>query len=231
MSSIFNQKYIEITYKEKKSDYPIKFCQHLIDLYKIPKGSKILDIGCGDGSFSEAFEKLGMTVTGIDISEASNGKIISKVIKHDLTNKPYPIFSDTFDYVFSKSVVEHLREPNILIDEAYRVLKSGGVFLCLAPSWKHSYKESFYIDHTHVTPFTRHSLETACELSGFESDCNYLYQLPLLWKYPCLHIGRRLLNVLSLPYRPFSKVKWSDKINKMVRFSKEAMLICKAIKK
>jgi len=231
MSSIFNQKYIEVTYKDKKTDYPIKFCKHLIDLYEIPKGSKILDIGCGDASFSEVFQKLGMEVTGIDISDSGNDKMITKLIKHDLTNSPYPFVSETFDYVFSKSVVEHLHEPNILIDEAYRVLKSDGVFLCLAPSWKHSYKEAFYIDHTHVTPFTRHSLETACELSGFDSNCDYLYQLPLVWKYPFLHIGRRLLNILSLPYRPFSKVKWSNNINKVIRFSKEAMLICKAVKK
>jgi SAM-dependent methyltransferase len=231
MSSIFNQKYIEVTYKDKKTDYPIKFCKHLIDSYKIPKGSKILDIGCGDASFSEAFQKLGMKVTGIDISDAGDDKIISKLMKHDLTIKPYPLLSGSFDYAFSKSVVEHLREPNILIDEAYRLLKSGGMFLCLTPSWKHSYEEAFYIDHTHVTPFTRVSLETACELSGFDSDCDYLYQLPLLWKYPFLHIGRRLLNLLSLPYRPFSKAKWSDDTNKIIRFSKEAMLICKAVKK
>jgi hypothetical protein len=95
----------------------------------------------------------------------------------------------------------------------------------MCPSWKHSYKEAFYIDHTHVTPFTKFSLKTACELSGFKSKCHYFYQLPLLWKFPILNIFRRLISVLPLPYRPFDEVIWSDSVNKMIRFSKEAMLI------
>ena len=117
-----------------------------------------------------------------------------------------------------------------LFDEVYRVLKPGGTFICLTPSWKHSYKEQFYIDHTHVTPFTRHSLETLCELSGFEADCSYLYQLPFLWKYPFLTFIVKLFALLPIPYRPFNRVGWSEGFNNFIRFSKEAMLISKVKK-
>ncbi len=48
MSSILNQNYVNITYKTK-SDYPYKLCKHIIEKYNLKLGSKILDIGCGNG--------------------------------------------------------------------------------------------------------------------------------------------------------------------------------------
>lgn len=231
MSSIFNKNYISVTYKEKKSDYPVKFCKEIIRRFNIKKGSKILDIGCGDGTITAIFSSLGMDVYGLDISDSSKKLIGDKLSICDLSKKPYPHEDGAFDFIFSKSVVEHMNNPDILIEEAYRLLKPGGVFICMTPSWKHSYKEAFYIDHTHVTPFTRHSLETACEISGFKARCDYFYQLPLTWKYPALNVLRVLLNLLHLPYRPFNRINWPNRINKIIRFSKEAMLICMAEKK
>ncbi len=230
MSSIFNKDYVNITYKEAKTDYPNKFCKHIIETFNIPMGAKMLDIGCGDGTFTKEFENLGLNAYGLDISDSASKKLGKNFKLWNLQQQDYPYEKESFDFIFSKSVVEHLREPDILLDEAYRLLKPGGLFICMTPSWKHSYKEAFYIDHTHVTAFTRYSLETACELSGFKSECEYFYQLPKTWKYPILNIGRRMLSFINLPYRPFYRVKWSDNINKTIRFSKEAMLLCKSYK-
>lgn len=230
MSSIFKNNYIKITYKSK-SNYPIKLCKYLIDKYNIKIGSKILDIGCGNGQITKSFQDLGMEVHGIDFSEESLNILDKKKFrKVNLSIKPYPFENETFDFIFCKSVIEHLVDPDILIDESYRLLKPNGIFICMTPSWKHTYKESFYIDHTHITPFTNHSLKTICELSGFKSDCEYFYQLPILWKYPVLNLVRFLIQVSPIPYRPFNKINWPENVNKLIRFSKEAMLICKCKK-
>lgn len=227
MSSVYNKKYIDITYKGKKSDYPAKFCNELFSKYE--KESKILDIGCGNGDFTLELINMGFDAHGIDISESNPLK--DRFKKVDLQKETYPYEDESFDIIFTKSVIEHLREPNFLVDEAYRLLKPNGVFVCLTPSWKHSYKEQFYIDHTHVTPFTRHSLETICELSGFKAKCTYFYQLPLLWKYPIFGIFRRILNLFNLPYKPFCQYDlWPTRLNKTIRFSREAMLLCIASK-
>lgn len=226
MSSIFNKKYVSTTYKQKKTSYPEKFCEHLFS--EFPKDSKLLDVGCGNGDFTLELENLGLNVYGIDISEEHN--LGDKFTKVNIQTDKYPFPDNHFDLIFSKSVIEHLREPDFLFDEVYRVLKPGGTFVCLTPSYKHSYKEQFYIDHTHVTPFTRHSLETLCELSGFEAKCEYLYQLPFLWKYKFLLPFVRLFSLLPLPYRPFSKVQWPEGFNKFIRWSKEAMLLSKVKK-
>ena len=227
MSSIHNKNYINVTYKGKKSSYPEKFCKHLFDR-KFIKTSKILDLGCGNGEFTEEISKLGFETFGVDINPPK-GKNYKKA---DLVFDKAPWPDNTFDVIFTKSVIEHFRNPDILINEAYRLLKPEGVLICMTPSWKHSYKEQFYIDHTHYTPFTRHSLETICELSNFKNiDCDYFYQLPFLWKFPILHIFRRMLNLFNLPYKPFSKRDWWPvETNKVIRFSKEPLLICKAVK-
>ena len=226
MSSIFKKNYVSTTYKGKKTLYPEKFCRYLFS--EFPKGSKLLDVGCGNGDFTLELSKLGFDICGIDLSEEH--QLGERFIKTNIQTDKYPFPDNHFDLVFSKSVIEHLRYPDFLFDEVYRVLKPGGTFVCLTPSWKHSYKEQFYIDHTHVTPFTRHSLETLCELSGFEPKCEYLYQLPFLWKYKFLLPFVRLFSLLPLPYRPFSKVKWPEGFNKFIRWSKEAILLSKVKK-
>ena len=222
MSSIHKENYIKITYDGKKSSYPEKFCNHLFSQF--PKNSRILDVGCGNGDFALELLKLGFDVCGIDLSKCEVLKERHKIV--DLQHDRYPYPDNYFDVVFSKSVIEHLRDPDYLIDEAHRVLKPGGTFICLAPSWKHSYQEQFYIDHTHCTPFTRYSLETLCKMSNFKAECNYFYQLPLLWRFPFMHFFRAILSFVNLPYHPFDRVKWPENVNKVIRFSKEAMLLC-----
>jgi len=230
MSSIYNKKYLDITYKNSKSSYPSKFCKYIFSKYN--KQSKILDIGCGNGDFTEEIRKLGFDICGIDINPPSIKNFPKKgYTVVDIQHDKYPYPANSFDVIFSKSVIEHLREPDHMLEEAYRLLKPGGTLLCLTPSWKHSYEEQFYIDHTHYTPFTRYSLEVICNLSGFDSKCTYLYQLPLLWKYPIIGLFRRILNLFRLPYKPFSeKNYWPVEINKIIRFSKEPLLLCIATK-
>jgi len=222
MSSIHKKNYISVTYGNKKGSYPEKFCNHIFRDF--PRNSKILDIGCGNGDFTVELMNMGFDAHGIDLADCD--VLGGKHTKVDLQNEKYPFPDDYFDVVYTKSVIEHLRDPDYMVDEAYRILKPGGTFICLTPSWKHSYREQFYIDHTHFTPFTRHSLETLCKLSNFDAKCDYLYQLPLLWRFPFLHIFRYALSLLRLPYRPFENIGWPDNINKTIRFSTEAMLVC-----
>lgn len=231
MSSIHNPEYVNITYAKENENYAKKLVKFLIDKYRIKKGSSLLDIGCGSGLITKCFIDEGILAHGIDISNSALKNLSEKnFTRYDLQKSNYPFSNESFDFVFSKSVVEHLTNPDLLFDESHRVLKKNGVLICMTPSWKHSYKEAFYIDHTHVTPFTKYSLRVACELSGFNAKSEYLYQLPIVWKYPVLNILRYIVEILPIPYRPFNEVSWPDSFNKFIRFSKEAMILCKAIK-
>jgi ubiquinone/menaquinone biosynthesis C-methylase UbiE len=204
MYSIQKTNYIETTYNNKKTEYPKRFCEYIFSNFK--KDSKILDVGCGNGDFSKELQQMEFDVFGIDISDYSKKTLKKNFRKVNLEKEKYPFKDNTFDIIFSKSVIEHLREPGFMVDEIFRILKPNGIFICLTPSWKHNYKEQFYIDHTHVTPFTKHSLETICRLSGFEPKCKYFYQLPFVWKKSYMKTFPKLINLLSLPYRPFSNI-------------------------
>lgn len=54
--------------------------------------------------------------------------------------------SNSIDYIVLDCVLEHVSEPQKVIDEAYRILKEGGKIICTAP-WifpYHGYPKNFY---------------------------------------------------------------------------------------
>ena len=232
-----NKKYLEVSYNSKrayKGTYPNKLAQKIDkDFFKAP--GKILDVGCGNGDFLEAFSNLGYEVSGVDISPDLEERLGNKysVYNVDIENDACP-FENQFDYVFSKSVIEHTRNPDAFLAFINKALKPGGICVIMAPSWEHTYWGPFYIDHTHVTPFTLPSLMQAMELSDFENiNGEYFYQLPFVWKSKVLKIIPYIISKLPIPYSPFYQVPWSGNTfaNKMIRFSKEVMLLTVGVKK
>lgn len=100
---------------------------------EIGKNKTVLDIGCGAGILTNALAKEGHAVYGIDLSPSS----LEVAKKHDATQKvsyavanayALPFEAEKFDVVCAMDVLEHVEEPSLLISEASRVLKPGGLF-------------------------------------------------------------------------------------------------------
>jgi len=206
-------KYLDVTYPQKATEYPYLLADYLTTRF-ITGGEfgapKLLDVGSGKGYFIDAFEICGMKVTSIDKDKCN--------LEHDM----FPFHGEFFDYVFAKSLVEHIRNTENFFTEIYRVLKPGGLAIILTPDWESRYKDFF--DYTHVTPFTRKALQDALEVHAFkEVSVEKFYQLPLLWTYPQLKFLARLTALLPDSW------KWKDKRqtihNEWIRFSKELMLL------
>jgi SAM-dependent methyltransferase len=128
-----------------------------------------------------------------------------------------PFEAEEFDFVFSKSVIEHLNDPHFFLKGVHDALKPGGKAVIMTPSWSHTYWGPFYIDHTHVSPYTKFSLKTVLEMSGFKNvKVVYFYQLPFLWKHPWLVPFAQLFAKLPIPYSPYNDVPWktSNWLNK-----------------
>jgi SAM-dependent methyltransferase len=224
--------YLKIKYSEKrapKSNYPIKLAEYLSSNFYKTKGT-LLDIGCGTGDMLNAFSSIGFNCYGTDISQSCekfcNGIPFQAV---DLLKDDLPYKSNSIDFIFSKSVIEHLSDPVRLFKESYRVLKPGGVSIIMCPSWVHTNWGPFYVDYSHISPFTKPSLKDVMEMNEFKDVHVYhFYQLPHTWKLPFMKIFCKLISKFPIPYKPFyndSLFVWPDSINKYIRFSNEVMLL------
>lgn len=73
----------------------------------------------------------------------------------DLETVPWPLDSDTFDYVLAKHVLEHVGQAPVVFGrvmrELYRVCRPGAEVEIHVPHFRH---ETFYADPTHVRAFT-----------------------------------------------------------------------------
>lgn len=216
--------YLKITYPNINSNlYPKQLSAYIFAKYLAPDKS-LLDFGSGTRDYLMAFESLGLHVWGVD-KYSYNGR---KVLKCDIDKQAIPFNDNFFDYIFTKSVIEHINNPEHMFKELYRVLKPNGTIIILTPDWESRYKD-FYEDFSHVRPYTRKALQDVLEIFNFKKvEVTKFYQLPLLWKQPYLTFIAKLLALLP------DKLKWKDKRQKLyrkwIRFSKEKMLLGVAIK-
>ena len=67
----FDSPYYYTLYKNRDEKEAQFFIDNLIDYLQIPKGSKLIDIACGKGRHAKYFNKKGMDVVGIDLSQNS----------------------------------------------------------------------------------------------------------------------------------------------------------------
>ncbi|MBA4349524.1 MAG: hypothetical protein C0415_06010 [Thermodesulfovibrio sp.] len=207
--------------------YPQKFCNYLSEKYFNIKGASsktLLDIGSGKGNHLVGFSRNGFIVKGLDKRNECIEILKDVDIRAcDLEKEAFPFESNYFDYVFSKSVLEHVYNTDNVVRETYRVLKPGAFTVQLTPDWATDYKY-FWDEPTHVKPFTKKGLVRAFMLQGFvDVKCAGFYQLPFLWKYPCLAFITRIISLLP------DSFKWKDREEKdqniLIRHSKERMLL------
>jgi ubiquinone/menaquinone biosynthesis C-methylase UbiE len=95
----------------------------------LPKGGKLLDIGCGTGLFVERYIESGGSAIGLDISSKMIEKAHRRCIACDYaigTGEKIPFCDSSFDAVSSLLVFSYIKDPEIMLNEAYRVLKPGG---------------------------------------------------------------------------------------------------------
>lgn len=218
--------YLKVVYNIKDrpyTDYPFQLCSYLFKKLTMKKGDKLLDVGCGRGDFSKGFKDLGLEVFGLDINRPQPEMLKGVKVRYvNIESDKFPFGDKSFDIVFSKSVIEHLRSPDNFIKEIHRVLKPGGVVIMLTPDWQ-SQMRIFFNDYTHVHPYTVTGLGDLLKIAGFKNvSSEIFYQLPVLWKYPWLKIFSRLLQI-------FGPVKKIHK-NKFIRWSKELMILGTGVK-
>jgi SAM-dependent methyltransferase len=98
-------------------------------------GRRVLDLGCRYGTLTSRYAA-GNDVVGIDIDKEaleSAEQLGIETIWAD-AEEPLPFDDETFDVVVAGELLEHVRDPAALVDEAHRVLRPGGTFVGSVPN-------------------------------------------------------------------------------------------------
>lgn len=111
--------------------------KYVVDAVKTPV-ERVLDIGCAYGWTIGDFSSKAKELYGVDIDEHAL-QMAREHYPHakffHQTGAKLPFDDDMFDVVILSEVIEHVGDENKqgVIDEAYRVLKRGGLFIVTAP--------------------------------------------------------------------------------------------------
>ena len=106
-----------------------------------PSGMRVLDIGCGLGGCSIMLVRDfdAKHVTGIDIEQELTERATAAVDAAALTDQitiqkvdpgRFPFEDQNFDLVVTKDVICHVPDKHAIMAEIFRVLKTGGSYLC-----------------------------------------------------------------------------------------------------
>lgn len=149
-----------ISINDDRNSVRIKF---FVD--RVNENSHVLDVGCNQGTISYPLKEIKhCRVKGIDIVPglveiAKKRGIFAQVgLAEEL-----PFKDNTFDHVVCGEVIEHLFDPIIAINEAYRVLKQNGSYLITVPF------DEYELGDFHHQRFTQEILEKIIKSSKF---CN-----------------------------------------------------------
>lgn len=111
----------------------------ILNSFSQKKITSLLDIGCGDGTFSEIIKKKFQikNVYGIDIASSAVSLAKKRGVEAfciDLDNKDLPFKDGSFEGVYCGEVIEHVYDTDHLLDEIYRVLKKEGILVLTTPN-------------------------------------------------------------------------------------------------
>ncbi len=116
-------------------------------------------------------------------------------VKWDFNKLPYPFEDNSFDAVFARSVLEHVK-LGLIIDvmkEIHRISKPGALVYALVPYWNSKGQAQ---DPTHETRFSEEIFYHFCGMRGY-------YYIP------------KLFDLVQLEYRFHPKLWWWPKFAKV----------------
>src|SRR6202045_1349431 len=87
-------------------------------------GSKVPDVGCGDGDLLQLLETLGIDGRGIELSREGVNRCVAKglaVVQGDADTDLINYPDDAFDYVILSQTLQATRQPKVVLENLLRI--------------------------------------------------------------------------------------------------------------
>lgn len=148
--------------------------------------TRVLEIGCGAGRLGESLKKRqAVEVVGIELVPAAAteaARRLDQVLVGDVETMQLPFEDDSFDVIVCGDVLEHLREPDRLLQRARNWLRPGGRLISSIPNVRNhsvvrsllegnwTYEPAGLLDRTHLRFFTRREIEKLFFRAGYRIE-------------------------------------------------------------
>ncbi len=98
-------------------------------------GKRVLDLGCRYGALTQAYVE-GNDIVGVDVDREALADAAKLGIETQIADvdEPLPFADASFDVVVAGELLEHVRDPEQLVEEARRCLRSGGTLIASVPN-------------------------------------------------------------------------------------------------
>jgi 2-polyprenyl-3-methyl-5-hydroxy-6-metoxy-1,4-benzoquinol methylase len=158
---------------------------HELAVGLVPPNARVLEFGCATGYMSEVLTtRFSCSVTGVELSPESAElarRYCDRVVVGDAEtlDLEHTLAGARFDAVMFADVLEHLREPRVVLQRVRPMLAEGGAVIASIPNVAHAsvrlallagefrYREAGLLDRTHLRFFTRESIQDLFEASGY----------------------------------------------------------------
>lgn len=148
-----------------------------LESHQIYFRGELIDLGCGTAPYKNYFLQSCRTYIGVDWRPGDGVDHVADL------NQSISLEGEIADSIVSLSVLEHLYEPQMMINEAFRLLRPNGHFVLQVPWqwWIHEAPHDYY-------RFTPYALRKMLQHAGFSEikikpQCGYFSAAALKFNY------------------------------------------------
>ena len=186
---------------------------HALLLAAVPEGSRVLDVGCAEGYLARTLAERGCTVVGMEFDAAAAERaraVCERVITGDVEDEAIRAqVEGPFDRILFGDVLEHLRDPGVVLRWAATLLSSEGRAVVSLPNIAHwtarrqllrgrfPQDDHGLFDRTHLHFFTRATARDLVEGEGLAVEHEAFAPAPLPLESRAPALGRLTPRLLA----------------------------------